>query len=85
MKVSFKTLGCRLNQHETDALVSTFDREGFEIVDFKESSDITVINTCTVTSQSDHKSRNIIQQAIKLLYLLHYSSGSGTRCQSPGK
>lgn len=65
MKVSFKTLGCRLNQHETDALVSTFDREGFEIVDFKESSDITVINTCTVTSQSDHKSRNIIQQAIK--------------------
>lgn len=65
MKVSFKTLGCRLNQHETDALVSSFDRAGFDIVDFKNTADITVINTCTVTSQSDHKSRNIIQQAIK--------------------
>jgi len=64
MKVSFKTLGCRLNQHETDALVSGFDRAGYQIVDFKESADVTIINTCTVTGQSDHKSRNIIQQAI---------------------
>ena len=40
MKVSFKTLGCRLNQHETDALVSSFDREGFEIVDFKDQNDV---------------------------------------------
>lgn len=65
MKISFKTLGCRLNQHETDALVSGFDQSGYTIVPFKEKADITVINTCTVTSQSDHKSRNIIQQAIK--------------------
>jgi threonylcarbamoyladenosine tRNA methylthiotransferase MtaB len=65
MNVSFKTLGCRLNQHETDALVSAFDRAGYQIVDFKEQADITIINTCTVTSQSDHKSRNIIQQAIQ--------------------
>jgi len=65
MRVSFKTLGCRLNQFETDALVSEFDRKGYEIVDFKSKSDITVINTCTVTGQSDHKSRNLIQQAIK--------------------
>lgn len=65
MRVSFKTLGCRLNQHETDALVSQFDREGYQIVDFKSDADITIINTCTVTGQSDHKSRNIMQQAIK--------------------
>lgn len=64
MKVSFKTLGCRLNQHETDALISGFDQAGFQVVDFKEQADVTVINTCTVTGQSDHKSRNIIQQAI---------------------
>ncbi len=64
MKVSFKTLGCRLNQFETDALVSEFHRKGYEIVNFKAKSNITVINTCTVTGQSDHKSRNIIQQAI---------------------
>ncbi|PKP09261.1 MAG: tRNA (N(6)-L-threonylcarbamoyladenosine(37)-C(2))-methylthiotransferase MtaB [Bacteroidetes bacterium HGW-Bacteroidetes-4] len=65
MNISFKTLGCRLNQHETDALVSAFYRAGYQIVDFKEQADITIINTCTVTSQSDHKSRNIIQQAIQ--------------------
>lgn len=65
MKIAFKTLGCRLNQHETDALVSAFDDANFEVVPFKQSADVTVINTCTVTKQSDHKSRNIIQQAIK--------------------
>ncbi|MFA6401567.1 MAG: tRNA (N(6)-L-threonylcarbamoyladenosine(37)-C(2))-methylthiotransferase MtaB [Salinivirgaceae bacterium] len=64
MRVSFKTLGCRLNQYETDALVSGFDRAGYQIVDFKDMADVTIINTCTVTGQSDHKSRNIIQQAI---------------------
>lgn len=64
LKIAFTTLGCRLNQFETDALISEFDRKGFDIVNFKDQADITVINTCTVTSQSDHKSRNIIQQAI---------------------
>lgn len=62
-KVAFKTLGCRLNQYETDALVSEFDQAGYEIVDFKENADIVVVNTCTVTNQSDSKSRNIISQA----------------------
>jgi len=64
MRIAFKTLGCRLNQHETDALVSGFYNNGFEIVDFRESADVTIINTCTVTGQSDHKSRNAIQQAL---------------------
>ncbi len=62
--IAFKTLGCRLNQFETDALVSHFDQKGYTIAPFKAAADITVINTCTVTSQSDHKSRNIIKQAI---------------------
>jgi len=62
-KVSFKTLGCRLNQYETDALVSEFHQGGYEIVEFSDNADVCVINTCTVTNQSDQKSRNIVSQA----------------------
>ena len=62
-KVSFKTLGCRLNQYETDALVTQFHKAGYHVVDFSQPSDVTVINTCTVTGQSDQKSRNIISHA----------------------
>jgi threonylcarbamoyladenosine tRNA methylthiotransferase MtaB len=64
-KVSFKTLGCRLNQYETDALVTQFHQAGYEIVDYSTPSDITVINTCTVTNQSDQKSRNIINHTAR--------------------
>lgn len=64
-KVAFKTLGCRLNQYETDALASQFDKAGYQIVDFKEKADVVVVNTCTVTNQSDQKSRNLISQAIR--------------------
>jgi threonylcarbamoyladenosine tRNA methylthiotransferase MtaB len=64
-KVSFKTLGCRLNQYETDALVTQFHQAGYEVVDFSGNADITVINTCTVTNQSDQKSRNIISHAAR--------------------
>ena len=63
--VSFKTLGCRLNQYETDALVTRFHQAGYRIVDFSDPADITVINTCTVTNQSDHKSRNTINHAAR--------------------
>jgi threonylcarbamoyladenosine tRNA methylthiotransferase MtaB len=63
--VSFKTLGCRLNQYETDALVTQFHQAGYRVVDFSSPADITVINTCTVTNQSDQKSRNIISHAAR--------------------
>jgi threonylcarbamoyladenosine tRNA methylthiotransferase MtaB len=62
-KVAFKTLGCRLNQYETDALASQFQNKGYHLVSFNESADVYVINSCTVTHQSDHKSRNFINQA----------------------
>jgi threonylcarbamoyladenosine tRNA methylthiotransferase MtaB len=65
MKVNFKTLGCRLNQYETDALVTQFHQAGYEVVDFSSPADITVINTCTVTNQSDQKSRNSINHAAR--------------------
>jgi threonylcarbamoyladenosine tRNA methylthiotransferase MtaB len=64
-KVSFKTLGCRLNQYETDALVTRFHQAGYQVVDFTTPADITVINTCTVTNQSDQKSRNTINHAAR--------------------
>lgn len=63
--VAFKTLGCRLNQYETDALVSQFHKAGYEIVDFADDADVCIVNTCTVTNKSDQKSRNIINQAGK--------------------
>jgi len=64
-KVAFKTLGCRLNQYETDALISKFSKQGYSVVDFSEEADAYVVNTCTVTNQSDHKSRNLISQAAR--------------------
>jgi len=63
LRVAFKTLGCRLNQYETDALVTDFDRAGYQLVGFDESPDVVIINTCTVTNQSDQKSRTVISQA----------------------
>lgn len=61
--IAFKTLGCRLNQYETDALASTFQNNDYKLVDFDTEADIYVINSCTITHQSDHKSRNFISQA----------------------
>jgi threonylcarbamoyladenosine tRNA methylthiotransferase MtaB len=64
-KVAFKTLGCRLNQYETDALVTDFDKAGYQLVNFDDSPDVVVVNTCTVTNQSDQKSRTTISQAAR--------------------
>lgn len=62
-KIAFKTLGCRLNQFETDSLASEFHKAGYRVVGFEEDADVYVVNTCTVTNQSDRKSRNLISQA----------------------
>lgn len=63
--ISFKTLGCRLNQFETDAIASQFINRGYKLVDFEKDADICLINTCTVTNQSDKKSRNTLNSALK--------------------
>jgi len=65
-RVAFKTLGCRLNQFETDALVSKFDQEGYKIVNYGDQADVTIVNTCTVTNKSDNKSRNLINRAARI-------------------
>ncbi|UCG28232.1 MAG: radical SAM protein, partial [Bacteroidales bacterium] len=63
--IAFKTIGCRLNLYETDALASAFNEAGYRITDFNTPADVYVVNTCTVTNQSDRKSRNRINQAIR--------------------
>lgn len=64
-KVAFVTLGCKTNQYETDALMDLFYKNRYEVVDFDDFSDVYVINTCTVTSISDKKSRQMIRRAKK--------------------
>jgi threonylcarbamoyladenosine tRNA methylthiotransferase MtaB len=61
--VAFYTLGCKLNQYETEAVAAAFRRRDYEVVDFDSPADAYVINTCTVTSKADRKSRNIINRA----------------------
>ena len=63
MKVAFATLGCRVNQYESEAMAEKFIRAGYEVVDFDQFSDVYVINTCTVTNMGDKKSRQIISRA----------------------
>ncbi len=63
MKVSFYTLGCKVNTYESEVLMNKFKNAGYDIVDFDDISDIYVINTCSVTNTSDQKSRKIIREA----------------------
>jgi len=64
-RVSFYTLGCKLNQAETAMLAEDFIRNGYDIVKFGEQADICVINTCTVTAKSDTQCRQAIRRAVK--------------------
>ena len=60
--VAFYTLGCKVNQYETNAMMQNFIQSGYIIVDFEEKADIYVINTCTVTNMADKKSRQMIRR-----------------------
>ena len=62
-KVAFYTLGCKVNQYETNAMIEQFIKNGYKIVKFNETADIYIVNTCTVTSMADKKSRQIIRRA----------------------
>lgn len=61
-KVAFCTLGCKVNQYETNAMIQEFMKHEYEIVDFEEVADIYIINTCTVTNMADRKSRQMIRR-----------------------
>ncbi len=64
-KVAFYTLGCKVNQYESEAVSSIFEENGYEVVSFEQASDVYIINTCTVTNLSDRKSRQAIRKAKK--------------------
>lgn len=63
MKIAFETLGCKLNQAETEALARRFSSAGHNLVRNVEDANIYILNTCTVTQTADSKSRHLIRQA----------------------
>ena len=63
MKVALTTLGCKVNQFETETMEGLFKQRGYEVVPFDACADVYVINTCSVTSLGDRKSRQIIRRA----------------------
>ena len=63
MRIAFYTLGCKVNQYETQALEQLFTQRGHTLVPFDGEADAYVINTCTVTAISDKKSRQTVRQA----------------------
>lgn len=64
-KVAFYTLGCKVNQYETEAMKDLFKKNKYEIVDSDDIADVYIINTCTVTNLSERKSRQFIRKAKK--------------------
>ncbi len=62
MKIAFLTLGCKLNYAETSTYERGFREAGYEVVGWKDSADIYLVNTCSVTQMSDAKSRNLIRK-----------------------
>lgn len=64
-RIAFTTLGCKVNQYETEAIRALFENCGYFTVGFSEEADVYVINTCTVTAEADRKSRQLISRAHK--------------------
>ena len=64
--VAFCTLGCKVNQYETNAMIQEFMKEGYTIVEFDEKADIYIVNTCTVTNMADRKSRQMLRRVKEL-------------------
>jgi threonylcarbamoyladenosine tRNA methylthiotransferase MtaB len=63
--VAFHTLGCKVNFYDTEAIWQLFKKEGYEQVDFEQTADVYLINTCTVTNTGDKKSRQMIRRAVR--------------------
>ena len=66
MKVAFHTLGCKVNQYESEAIARDFEAGGCEIVGERDFADVYIINTCTVTAVADKKSRQYIRRMKKI-------------------
>ena len=66
MKAAFYTLGCKVNQYETEYMAETLKNAGFEIVSPSEQADYYIINSCTVTSTADQKTRQNVRKFKRL-------------------
>ncbi len=66
MKAAFHTLGCKVNQYESQAMAQSLEKQGFIIVDTNENADVYIINSCTVTAESDRKTRQAVRKFKKL-------------------
>lgn len=64
-KAAFTTLGCKVNQYETQRILESFEANGFEIVPFDQPADIYVVNSCSVTSIAESKSRYVVRKAAR--------------------
>ena len=64
--VAFCTLGCKVNQYETNAMIQEFMKNGYKIVEFDEKADVYIVNTCTVTNMADRKSRQMLRRVKEL-------------------
>ncbi|WP_069649307.1 tRNA (N(6)-L-threonylcarbamoyladenosine(37)-C(2))-methylthiotransferase MtaB [Caloranaerobacter ferrireducens] len=64
--VAFYTLGCKVNQYETEAMAELFQKNGYTVVNAEDKADVYVINTCTVTNLGDRKSRQFIRRAKRI-------------------
>jgi len=64
LRVAFRTLGCKLNQLETESIADAFAGAGAKIISFDEAADLCVVNTCTVTGKAEQKARRVIRQAL---------------------
>jgi len=65
MKVAIKTLGCKVNQAESDILATTFSREGVEVVSFGEEADLYIVNSCAVTKEAENKTRQMVNRILR--------------------
>ncbi|MCW5936976.1 MAG: tRNA (N(6)-L-threonylcarbamoyladenosine(37)-C(2))-methylthiotransferase MtaB [Fimbriimonadaceae bacterium] len=65
-RAAFTTLGCKVNQYETQRILDSFLEAGFDVVAFDQEADVYVINTCSVTGQAEAKSRNTVRRARRL-------------------
>lgn len=66
MKAAFHTLGCKVNQYESQAMAQSLEKQGFVITDTSDDADVYIINSCTVTAESDRKTRQAVRKFKKL-------------------
>ncbi len=64
-RIAYHTLGCKVNQYDTEAMIELFEKEGYEIVSMNDEADVYLINTCTVTGTGDQKSMKLIRKILR--------------------